>query len=361
MTITGPKVKDFTGDAAHFPVEIVSAPVFEVLMGLFTYTSQRDGSLSEFAVGDDWAATLQAQASPDLVAHLDRLTGAAEIWVAMIAVALDLEERTTDALVAHLAGADPIALRLDLMVKGCMHCKDTVDDALQLAAARGDADAIATLQETPGCRLSERLQTLLALDPAETIDLIAAAIEGFARELSDAEDMGPTLARDAEHKRAMARRMTPPQLVEHATNGITFRMQPEVDSIVLIPSIVIRPWVAIGAAGRRRIFCYPVADQHLGADADTPPAHLVEVYKALGDERRLRLLRILTEGPTSLADITERVGIAKSTVHHHLSILRQAGLVLITMGADKEYSLRRDAIPEIADLLAGFLTTTNEE
>ena len=50
------------------------------------------------------------------------------------------------------------------------------------------------------------------------------------------------------------------------------------------------------------------------------------------------------------------VRLAKSTVHHHLSILRQAGLVRVAVSEDdKEYSLRRDALPEVGRMLAGFL------
>lgn len=358
MTVTGPKVRDFTGDPARFPVEIVSAPVFEVLMSLFTFGSMQDDSLGEFTVGTEWFDGIRSQASPELLGALDRLHGTAEIWIELAATALTLPEPSTAALLDHLASSDPIDVRLQLVVKGCMHCKGAVDEDLQRRAAAGDEAAIAELDALDECHLSDGMRGLLTMPGTETVELLSTAISGFADEFVDADEIAPILHRDAEHKRAMARTMTAPQLVETATNGITFQMQPEVDGIVLIPSIVIRPWVAIGGAGRKRFFCYPVAEQHLTADPDSPPAHLVDVYKALGDERRLRLMRILAEGPAGLAEVTDRVGLAKSTVHHHLSILRQAGLVLITLGSDKEYSLRRDAIPEAADLLAGFLTTT---
>src|SRR5262245_30354282 len=133
----------------------------------------------------------------------------------------------------------------------------------------------------------------------------------------------------------MARTMEPSLLVENATNGVTFTMLPEVAGIILVPSIVTRPWVTITeTASRHRVFCYPVAEEHLMADPDAPPSYLVGVYRALGDERRLRLMRILGEGPISLADVTARMGLAKSTVHHHLSILRQAGLVRVAVSED---------------------------
>lgn len=361
MTITGPRVKDFTGDPARFPVEIVYAPVFELLMSLFTFSSMQDedNGLTEFAVGDEWHAGVLDVASPDLISTLEALRGTAEIWITLVGTAVVLPKpRSIRSLVETIRSGDPVEQRLEYLVKGCKHCKISDDRTLQQRAAEGDTSAIDALEADPSCNLSDGLRLLLTMEPASSTSLLAGAIELFDRDVfhGGAEIVG-VLQRDADHKRAMAKTMPTPQLVEVATNGITFEAQPEVDGIVLIPSIVIRPWVTIGSAGRRRVFCYPVADQHLAADPDSPPAHLVDVYKALGDERRLRLMQLLAaDGPISLADVTDRVGLAKSTVHHHLSILRQAGLVLITVGSDKAYSLRRDAIPEAAELLARFLT-----
>ncbi len=358
MTVTGPRVADFTGDPGRFPVEIVADPVFELLLSLFTYSSIRAESSKGFAVGDEWFEGVRTRSSADLQGALDALDGVAEIWIELIGTALSLPApRSVADLLDHMRNTDPIEQRLQYIVKGCMHCRADLDGATQRRAAEGDDSAINELDAVSECKLSDGLRRLLDMDPTATIDLLASAIEWFDRDVfHGGGDIIDVLERDAEHKRAMAKTMKAPRLVETATNGITFELQSDVDAIVLIPSIVIRPWVTIGSHDRRRIFCYPVAEEHLTADPDSPPLHLVEVYKALGDERRLRLLRILTDGPTSLADVTERIGLAKSTVHHHLSILRQAGLVLITIGTEKAYSLRREAFPEAADLLAEFLT-----
>jgi DNA-binding transcriptional ArsR family regulator len=83
---------------------------------------------------------------------------------------------------------------------------------------------------------------------------------------------------------------------------------------------------------------------------------MVSFYKALADERRLRILNMLATGPASLGEVAERIGLAKSTVIHHMRALRTAGLVLITVGDDKEYSLRPQAIPEAGRLLQAYLS-----
>jgi DNA-binding transcriptional ArsR family regulator len=151
--------------------------------------------------------------------------------------------------------------------------------------------------------------------------------------------------------------MDAPKLVETATNGVTFKVQPQITGVVLIPSKIIRPWTVIIEHEGLRIFAYSVGDEHLLADPDAPPSYLVDLYKALGDERRLRMLSILSEGDAGLMEIAERVELAKSTAHHHLRILRSAGLVRVTVGETKSYSLRREGLPEAARLLDAYLTT----
>jgi len=169
------------------------------------------------------------------------------------------------------------------------------------------------------------------------------------------EDTAAALARDAEEKRALAASLPPERLVETATNGVTFKLQPEVSGVVLVPSAVVRPWVAITEAGSLRIFVYPVSAETLSADPDAPSPWMVSFYKALADERRLRILNMLASGSASLSEVAERMGLAKSTVIHHMRALRTAGLVLITVGDDKEYSLRTQAIPEAGRLLQAYL------
>ena len=106
---------------------------------------------------------------------------------------------------------------------------------------------------------------------------------------------------------------------------------------------------------RVKIFCYPIT---LDAAPTAPgdPASLVRIYKALGDESRLKLLKRLQDGPISLTDAAQEVGLAKSTTHHHLAILRQAGFVLIQEG-DDTYKLRPDLRPEPGALLQQYLGT----
>jgi ArsR family transcriptional regulator len=61
----------------------------------------------------------------------------------------------------------------------------------------------------------------------------------------------------------------------------------------------------------------------------TDPARAVAAlrFRALGDETRLHLLEILTNGEQTVAELMDATHLGQSLVSHHLRSLREAGLV----------------------------------
>lgn len=55
----------------------------------------------------------------------------------------------------------------------------------------------------------------------------------------------------------------------------------------------------------------------------------LRALKGAADANRLRILRILGEGPFNVAELTDIVGVGQSTVSRHLRILSEAGLVSV--------------------------------
>jgi len=51
------------------------------------------------------------------------------------------------------------------------------------------------------------------------------------------------------------------------------------------------------------------------------------VFKALGDETRLRVLELLMEGEQCACVLLEEVDIGQSTLSHHMKVLVNAGIV----------------------------------
>ncbi len=106
--------------------------------------------------------------------------------------------------------------------------------------------------------------------------------------------------------------------------------------------------------------CYPVSDRTLASDPDAPPGWLVKLHKALGDEKRLKILRRLAGGDATLVELSTELDTAKSTLHHHMMLLRAAGLIRVHVGDDKRYSLRDETLPEAATYLNHYIHPTND-
>jgi DNA-binding transcriptional ArsR family regulator len=352
MTVTGPRVLDLTDGRRRLSVEVLHGPAFEILAQLFVFISGADEA-DEYGVGAGWFERIRTEAGTELLERLDYFGCCGQVWAGLLGEAYETREpRTVDALVNHLKSMDPVDLRYRMLTM--MHLADAGRGGLVRQAAAGDLEAFDALvdgDEDAG------LRQLMAMDPEATKAMIVETLLEFDRRVfRGGDDLISILGRDAAEKQAMARTMSPERLVEAATNGVTFAMQPEVSGVVLIPSVATRPFVLITECGSLRMFLYGVPDEAMDADPSTPSPWLVGFYKALADERRLQILGILAEAPASFRDLTERLGVAKSTVHHHLRTLRRAGLIRVVVGEDKEYQLRTDAVPEAGRLLESYLS-----
>ncbi|MCB0354298.1 MAG: ArsR family transcriptional regulator [Bdellovibrionales bacterium] len=88
---------------------------------------------------------------------------------------------------------------------------------------------------------------------------------------------------------------------------------------------------------------------------------LVEGYKALSDENRLRILSLLSQASLNVQEITSILGLSQSTVSHHLRILQQAGMIAARKhGTWSYYTLKLDpGAPVEHQLLSGFLSLSH--
>ena len=75
-------------------------------------------------------------------------------------------------------------------------------------------------------------------------------------------------------------------------------------------------------------------------------------FKAISDERRRTILRILSRGNMSAGDIARKFNISQPTVSNHLKILREAGLINEKKVKQKRiYSLNREELREVIDTI----------
>jgi len=79
---------------------------------------------------------------------------------------------------------------------------------------------------------------------------------------------------------------------------------------------------------------------------------LVQFFKALADESRLKIVGLLARESYSGEKLAEVLDLRPATVSHHLARLAEAGLVSARMeGHSKLYSLRLDAVHAMANRL----------
>ena len=149
----------------------------------------------------------------------------------------------------------------------------------------------------------------------------------------------------------------PVDLIERTTGGVRWLPEAGVRRVILAPSYFSRPYNFLLAGDDWRFFGYPVADEALEAeDRLAPPPAVLRLHRALGDETRLRILKLLAGQDLYLTEIAQHLDLSKPTIKHHLAQLRAAGLVtVVESGAVIYYSLRRDRIDAASRELAGFL------
>jgi DNA-binding transcriptional ArsR family regulator len=74
----------------------------------------------------------------------------------------------------------------------------------------------------------------------------------------------------------------------------------------------------------------------------------IEIFQALADPARLRIVAAMRAGECAVSDIVERMDIHQSGVSRHLRILAEAGLVQMRPEGQKRlYSLRKGAFDQL--------------
>ena len=361
-----PRVRDFTAQQSNDPVvelALHSATDLLVVLWLLEGCNEALQDYEEYGLGPDWFDRLTGQLSDEATAAVS-LVGAGDVWISVMSILDDMPDGSTvDEFIDHVQGMDPIDLRSRLVE---LKSSRGADADLLRAAAEGDDDALEKFLGLPMFDGHERwrdtVKGLLDIDPEETADRIVTAMrlvqkDAFAEHESAFRSI---LERDIAAHRAMARRMSAERLVELTTNGISIERGGYRKPILLVPTVTGRPWVIFTETPDRLIMTYPVADEYMDADPDAPPNWLIKTYKALGDERRLRILRRLSQGPATLHELAEELEVSKSTLHHHMMLLRTAGLVKVQIGNEKEYELREDVVPETAVVLQAYIQTEED-
>jgi DNA-binding transcriptional ArsR family regulator len=294
------------------------APAYELLVSVKAYVSRPEQKILELGAG--WARGVRQQLQPQLAADLASADALADVHVPDLLIQQCPGDRDIAGYL-HWLGALPVGELYERLAPYALEGRAPLPRDLGAVRDR-------------------------------YVRLLVAWHEQYFRLVDPAILSG--LAADAAAKHALVGTMAPEALVEAATCGVHFMPRPGPELVLLVPQYHFRPWNLFqDYRGLRRIQ-YP-ADA-LPAVPGEPPPGLLRLTRALSDESRLRILRFLAAGPRSFTEVVQFMGLAKSTVHHHMVVLRAAGLVRVhDCGDMTTYSLRPSAVDELGDRLHAFL------
>lgn len=302
-------------------VEVQWSPACELLTSLRAYVVRPDIKLLQ--LGRDWRAAVQGQLSNALERRLEQS---------------DIAE--------HLGW-------FELLV---WHCPDQTDSGVFVRWLSGlsTGDLLGLfLPHTGPDELASVKRLLEEWDPS--VDLLTSWEEAYFRSISS--DILSGLDHAAAAAREIVAGAEPRALVEAYTNGLFLEPGETPDTVVIGPQYHCVPLNVVDAFAGLMIIRYPV-DPIVPQD-DAPPPHILRLTRALSDENRMRILLILAQhDPMNLTQVAEQVGLAISTAHHHLVVLRTAGLVRIhhRVRSASTYSLRRTPIETLGTEVDAYLT-----
>ncbi len=201
-------------------------------------------------------------------------------------------------------------------------------------------------QETFGAALLEALQIYHEVFFAEEETRIAEPLQSAMQKAQ-----------------TLAKAMPWPQLLETLSQGVRFSADTDAESLVLAPSYWTAPLVVFNRIAPRQwllLFGARPADASL-VPGEVVPDALLRTLKALSDPTRLRILRYLSQEPMTPSALARKLRLRAPTVVHHLSILRLAGLVYLSVDiahrkSERFYMARSEMVQQTFAMLNAFLS-----
>jgi hypothetical protein len=344
------KILDMTNGRETYRVEMKQSPLWETALGIavVTYPEIHHTLVRS---GEEWDK-LKATLDSELIEQLQYVQ-TNNTWFTLLQLLHQREFADVGeyvAFVKELPAEELLFQALPYLGAGL--------EAQRNRAARGDQQAVEEMIDASRGHLffPGYVRFLAQVDMEELrVHLVDVMARWYAAVVLPQEaEIRRVLKRDYEAKQAMLAKMEPEAFVEWATGGIKYLPEPSVTRVVLIPQAVYRPWSISAVLPFTKVYYYPVSDESLEMELNPyrPHSHLVQMYKALGDENRLRIVKLLSEGDRSLQELTDSLDLAKSTIHHHLSLLRAAKLVKTD---DTKYVLQRSSLLLADKLLQQYL------
>jgi DNA-binding transcriptional ArsR family regulator len=332
-----------------YQVELTYSPLWESALGIAAITNTKLLNTLEkpAAYWRDLKESFSEDLSNDLKYVEDNNT-----WKALLQLLHTFEGREITAFCDYIHGLNENKLKFI-----CLPYIDEYYQDVREKSANGVNEANLSLIEATKDNpfFPQYVNYIFHVDPDELKKHLISVMSGWFHAVvkPSLKNINEILETDYKSKLNMGETLRSEQLVEWATGGINYLPEPSVHKVLLIPQYIYRPWNIEADIEGVKVFYYPVSNKSLSPEDKYMPSNfMVQKYKALGDEARLKIVKILFEKERSLQEITELLGMGKSTVHHHLKLLRASRLVEIK---DSKYCLRHRALTMLEAELKEFL------
>jgi DNA-binding transcriptional ArsR family regulator len=153
-------------------------------------------------------------------------------------------------------------------------------------------------------------------------------------------------------------------LLEELSQGVRFASLPDFSELVLVPSYWSTPLIVYEEFGEDQfIFMFGARPADLSlVPGEVVPDTLLRGLKAMADPTRLRIIRYLANESLTPTQLARQLRLRPPTVLHHLSVLRLASLVKLTVEGEgeKRYAIRTETIAGTFAALERFLEVEDE-
>jgi DNA-binding transcriptional ArsR family regulator len=344
-------------------IELDVAVAYDFLLGpviAHPQASEHD----QYEATPTWLATVRARGGEEILAELEAQTGsrwAMSYELIALAVLVADGPKEPAAFLDHveaMAADDLARLMLD---RPCDGEEEHPGPELVAEAVGGDRAAAGRLLGMFHGDQRRRAAVWLADPEGVRADLLALLRRWQERVFAPEQArLRPILERDGAAKARVREAQGSEGMLRAIGGTLQVVFGPRIQRVVVAPSVLARPaifWLEHEEAGLHLII-YPVADESLEEpEAIAPPRGLVRLYKALSDETRLKILRLVSAEELYATEIAERLGLSKATVSHHMVLLRAAGLVEVLgeRKAERYYALHPPTLEEPTTLLRRYL------
>jgi DNA-binding transcriptional ArsR family regulator len=322
-------------------VRITGGPAYELLLGAVAVADAGWRSvLTHGGQAYDAARAAGGAALARDVARFGRFG-----WINLLGPLAEQRGRGRDDLVGLVAEQAPRALRYALVGGRRCQLHDVVDGDVLDAALDGVPGARRELRRalTSEHTVLEIAPWLLATRPADVKRVCLRVL----RALPD-----PPHTISTRRTASVLRTQGPAHLVELVAPGVQYA-DGSLGATVLVTSRAVAPVVTVVDEPDATVIVHPPLDDAGPTDASI---RLRDLARAAGDQTRIRLLQELRSGPRTLSELCEGLSSPRTTLLHHLALLRATGLIEIAVVGwePNVYQLRHEGFDEFVRAVRGF-------